>query len=95
MQTVAATILVDCYIPVVVAVGVEVEQFGIAILFVVGGCPVELLRGVECVACPVDTHLVIRRVPSPCVSTEFEVGLYLMQFALRQFEDYHEVAQRL
>ena len=87
MGAVAAAVLLHGDGPVVVAVGVEVEQVGIAVAAVLGRRPVELLRGVERGIGPVDPHLVVGGVPGPGVGAELQVGVDRGERLLRAGEE--------
>jgi len=66
---------------VVVARGVEVQQFGITRVFVLRRGPVEILRRVVCIAGPVDPHLEIAGIPGAGVIAKGDLrvdGLHLL-----------------
>ena len=87
VQAVAAAVFVERNVPVVVAVGVEIQQLGIAVVPVLGRRPVEILRGVVRLAGPVHAHLVVGGVPGPGVGAELQLGIDLAQLLARAAEE--------
>ena len=79
VQAVAAAVFVDRDVPVVVAVGVDVQQLGISVIPVFGRGPCVLLRGIVFPAGPVHPHFEIGGIPCARVGAELQPGFHGFQ----------------
>ena len=87
MQAVAAAVLVDGHVPVIIAVGENVQQFGISVILIFGRGPCEVLRRIVRIAGPIDAHFEIGRIPRARISAEFQTGLHGFQLLFGAFEE--------
>ncbi len=87
MQAVAATVLVDGHVPVIIAVGEDVQQFGISVILIFGRGPCEVLRRIVRIAGPIDAHFEIGGVPRTRISAELQAGLHGFQLLFGAFEE--------